>query len=127
MDVNQILAVVLPLVLPPLIGAVTLFVKGEIAKLPGNIEPVVSSLAGQAVAAVEQTMQGTAGDAKFAAASYYLSASLKRIGISLDPNEIKSVIEEAVYYLNQAQGKSPVAAAAPAEVAQPVPATQPGV
>jgi hypothetical protein len=116
MDINQILALVLPLILPPLIGAVTVFAKGQIAKLPANVQPVVSSLASQAVAAVEQTMQGQAGSAKFSAASYFLSASLKRIGVTLDPNEIKTVIEEAVYYLNQSQGKSPVAAAP-----QPVP------
>jgi hypothetical protein len=117
MDINQILLLVLPIILPPLVGAVTVFAKGEIAKLPANIQPTVNSLAAQAVSAVEQTMQGQEGSAKFSAASYFLSSSLKRIGVTLDPNEIKTVIEDAVYALNLSQGKTPTAAAP-----QPVPA-----
>ena len=84
-----------------------------VAKLPANLQPIISGLAGQAVAASEQSFAGAAGQAKFAAASTWLVSALARYGVKLTPDEIKSSIEEAVFYLNQSQGKS-VASAAPA-------------
>jgi excinuclease UvrABC helicase subunit UvrB len=117
MDFNQVLALVLPLVLPPLIGAVGVFFKKEEAKLPQNLQPVISSLASQAVNATEQCLTGATSSGKFAAAANFLSKSLSRFGVVLTPDEMKSVIEQAVFVMKQSQ---------PAPEA-PVQAPQPGV
>jgi LL-H family phage holin len=114
MDINQILAIVLPIVLPPLVGAVTLFYKKEIAKLPANIQPIIDTLANQAVSAAEQSLSGAAGEAKFAAASNWLVASLSHYGVKLSDTQVKSALEQAVYYLklNKAEAPAPAATAA---------------
>ena len=117
MDLNFLGPVFLgliPVVFPFLVSGAAILFKRFDAKLPANVQPVVSSLASQAVAAAEQSLKGQAGSAKFAAASTWLSAGLKSAGISLSSDEIKSVIEEAVYYLNQNQAQAP---AAPAQTA----------
>ena len=44
LDLTPILAAVLPIVLPPLIGTVVVFAKKEEAKLPTNLQPIIEQL-----------------------------------------------------------------------------------
>ena len=113
---NSILLAVLPIILPPLVGAVGVFYKQAVSKLPANLQPIISELASQAVAAAEQHLADSNGATKYDAASAWLSASLGRFGVKLSVDELRSAIEEAVYYLNQGQ-PAPVA-----RVAAPQPA-----
>ncbi len=116
---NSILLAVLPIILPPLVGAVGVFYKQAVSKLPANLQPIISELAGQAVAASEQSLSGQPGATKFAAASTWLSGALSRYGITLSASEIKSFIEEAVYDLKQSMPSAPAVVPAAAPVAAP--------
>ena len=113
LDLTPILAAVLPIVLPPLIGTVVVFAKKEEAKLPTNLQPIIESLATQAVNSAEQSLFGQPGNIKFDSAASWLADALKRYGVSLTSGEIKSAVESAVYSLNESQGKQPQLATAP--------------
>ncbi len=96
----DILLVVLPILLPPLVGAVVLFVKSQIARLPADLRVLVQSIVSTAVQAVEQTASNELNSAgKKQLAMEKVQITLAHYKINVPDGEISDLIEEAVAFL----------------------------
>lgn len=101
---EQVILVVLPIILPVLIGVVTYYTHAAIAKLPPNKQAFVSGIVNTAVTAAEQEYKGTvSGDTKRVAAVQQVTDTLAHYKMSVPPEIISSLIEESVYALKQSQ------------------------
>ncbi len=96
----DVLLVVLPILLPPLVGAVVLFVKSQIARLPADLRVLVQAIVSTAVQAVEQTASNELNNAgKKELAMEKVKATLAHYKISVPDSEVSDLIEEFVSYL----------------------------
>lgn len=98
----QLIFIILPFVLATIVLPL---VKWLISKLPVEKQQTATTLVYRAVQAVEQLSQNNTSnltsDAKKALAKDFAEALLKQSGISLDEHVINTLIESAVYLLNQ--------------------------
>ncbi len=102
-----IVSQIIPIIIPPLVavsiaGGAALY-QGFLQRLPKALHDQVSAIATQAVEAVEQSMQGASGEAKKAAAVQYVQSILGGLHLNVPAQLVDSVIESAVYGLNQYQ------------------------
>jgi len=83
-----------------LVGAVVLFVKSQIARLPADLRVLVQSIVSTAVQAVEQTASNELNSAgKKQLAMDKVTAALAHYKISIPAGEVSDLIEEAVAFL----------------------------
>lgn len=116
---EQIILVAIPILLPPLVGAVIFFVNAQLSKLPANQRVFVQQIVGSSVAAVEQSASGQLNDVgKKQLAIQFVEAELKHWNINIPESIVSSLIEEAVAFLPKTNTPEKVV-----EVAAPVPAT----
>ncbi|GHO66094.1 hypothetical protein KSC_049860 [Ktedonobacter sp. SOSP1-52] len=99
----QLLIVLLPIVLPPLISVSSVLYKKLIQNLPEQRRSMVEQVVNSVVSAIEQTANDvtTSADKKQAAVTL-VQQVLKELGIPASPTTISVMIEAAVYALNQA-------------------------
>lgn len=112
MDINTVLTALVPYILPPLLtvcfaGATYLY-HSIVTRLPVNIHSRVDAIAQQAVAAIEQSMEGASGQAKKKAATDLVNQVLDGMHLGAAEPMIDAAIESAVYTLHQfAADKTP--------------------
>ncbi len=111
-ELFQILIIVLPIVLPPLIAFLVVLVNKELAKLPANVRPVLADVAKVSVSAVEQVAQSELGTAeKKQKALAFASAQLDHLGMKVPTDVLNVVVEDAVFAVKHAP---PIVLATPA-------------
>ncbi|EFH86838.1 phage holin, LLH family [Ktedonobacter racemifer] len=101
-NLYQLLIVLLPIVLPPLISVSSVLYKKLIQNLPEQRRSMVEQVVNSVVSAIEQTANDvtTSADKKQAAVTL-VQQVLKELGIPASPTTISVMIEAAVYALNQ--------------------------
>ncbi|GHO75891.1 hypothetical protein KSD_36620 [Ktedonobacter sp. SOSP1-85] len=101
-NLYQLLIVLLPIVLPPLISVSSVLYKKLIQNLPEQRRSMVEQVVNSVVSAIEQTANDvtTSADKKQAAVTL-VQQVLKELGIPASPTTISVMIEAAVYTLNQ--------------------------
>jgi superfamily 6 holin (LLH) len=97
----QIIVAVLGILLPPIIGAVVLFVQQKLAQLPTTQRAQLESIAALVVKAVEQGASLVPNDQKKTMAVSQLKNIAKKLGMTVDDASASSFIEAAVYQVNQ--------------------------
>lgn len=105
----QLILVLVPILLPPLVGLVVYFTKAQIDKLPANARAAAKQAAATAVTATEQVANDTLNNAgKKQQALAFATADLKKMGLSVDEGQLANLIEEVVYTLKQSQNAAAV-------------------
>jgi LL-H family phage holin len=98
---SQLATALVVALVPVVIGALGYLVRAAIAYLKARTSAehyaLLEQLAGQAVAAAEQTMKSAAGKTKLEAAAAVVRSALLKKGIKLDEEQIVAAIEAAVY------------------------------
>ncbi|GHO52541.1 phage holin, LLH family [Ktedonobacter robiniae] len=101
-NLYQLLIVLLPIVLPPLISVSSVLYKKLVQNLPNQRRSMVELVVNSVVAAIEQTANDvtTSADKKQAAVTL-VQQVLKELHIPASPTTISVMIEAAVYALKQ--------------------------
>ena len=106
-NLYQLLIVLLPIVLPPLISVSSVLYKKLVQNLPEQRRSIVEQVVNSVVAAIEQTANDvTSSSDKKQAAVTLVQQVLKELGIPASPTTISVMIEAAVYAIKQAQTTS---------------------
>lgn len=96
----QVLLVAIPVLLPPLIGVIVVFVKAQIAKLPPNARDFVQQVVSTAVLTVEQTASDQLNNVgKKQLAIKTVMEELAHWKTSVPESIVSNLIEEAVSFL----------------------------
>lgn len=105
MDFNTLAATMVPYLLPPLLTAcfalATYLYHGIVTRLPAQLHARVDAVAQQAVAAIEQSMAGSPGQAKKKAATELVNQVLDGMRLQAAEPMIDAAIESAVFALKQ--------------------------
>jgi hypothetical protein len=114
-QIVQLIEIILPFILTTIVLPLIVHL---ISLLPTSKQKTATAKATQAVQAVEQLAQKStttlSSDTKKSLAKSALQDILKAAGISLDSGVLDTLIESAVYLLNQTQASTPVVVPAPA-------------
>lgn len=101
---EQLILVAVPILLPILIGMITVWVHAAIQKLPPNKQAFVSGIVNTAVTSAEQQYgNSVSGDAKRIEATQKISDVLAHYNMKVPPQVVDDLLESAVYALKQTQ------------------------
>jgi Bacteriophage holin of superfamily 6 (Holin_LLH) len=107
-DVQPFVVAALPLIVPILLAWLSAGLIKLNAKLPAKQKSFLAGLVGTAVAAVEQKSPaaGLSPAEKKAMAMSYIHSMLTHFGLSVPDSVIEPLLEESVFVLDLAQGKT---------------------
>ena len=110
----QIILVAIPILLPPLVGLVIVWINSQLAKLPANQRAFLSTIVSDAVLAVEQAEKssGMGGVDKKALAMQFIEAELQHWGINVPASIVSTLVESVVKLINTPPATPVVAQAA---------------
>lgn len=90
-------------VFPAVVAGVIAAYRWIVSKLPANQQATVERVVNQVVAATEQAQSLVPSQVKKQYATNMVNLLLKRLGVKASPEQVDTLIESAVYALNQNQ------------------------
>jgi Bacteriophage holin of superfamily 6 (Holin_LLH) len=115
---EQLIILIIPLVLPPLVALSAVLYQHLLQRVPEKKRELIEKVIGTVVTAIEQTAPAIVGNQeKKQAAMNMASEMLAHLNIKASPATLSAMIESSVYALNQSKDIS-------TNVAQPAPLTQ---
>jgi hypothetical protein len=115
---EQLIILMIPIILPPLVALSAVLYQHLLQKVPEKKRELIEKVIGTVVTAIEQTAPAMVGNQeKKQAAMNMASEMLAHLNIKASPATLSTMIEAAVYTLNQSKG-------AQTNVVQPSPLTQ---
>ena len=119
---EQLILLIVPILLPAIISLSAVLYQRLVQGLPAKQQALVQQVVNTVVRAVEQEARNTLdGPGKKQAAMQMATNMLKSLHLNISQDVISSVIEAAVYALNQEQNKvPPISTTTPASTPTPI-------